>query len=237
MDEKKRLERASKFYLQDQLSIDRKLVLRRYRATKSYFRGKSALEMGPAEGLMTEKLLSDFESVTIVEGSRALLGAIPCHPRLRKIHSLFEEFSPQDQFDTIIMDHVLEHVEDPVRLLSLAGSWLVPNGIIIAGVPNANSLHRLAAVKMGLLKSTNQLNDRDISQGHRRVYSVDEFRNDFMSAGLTVIQKLGGVFLKPLSHSQIEETWTDPMIEAFFDLGEEFPDLAADIYIVASSPA
>ena len=44
---------------------------------------------------------------------------------------------------------------------------------------------------------------------------------------------MGGVFMKPLSNGQIEEHWTDEMIEAFFELGQEFPENAAEIFAVA----
>jgi len=47
--------------------------------------------------------------------------------------------------------HVLEHVDDPVAVLRLVKSWLKPGGRVLAAVPNARSIHRQAAVIMGLL--------------------------------------------------------------------------------------
>lgn len=111
-------------------------------------------------------------------------------------------------------------------------NYWIRGGRILAAVPNCNSIHRQAAVKMGLLSSAKELNDMDRYHGHRRVYSYREFKEDFMAAGLSV-KKSGGYWLKPLSNKQIEETWDPAMIESFMELGECYPDIAAEIYVVA----
>src|SRR6201999_2092727 len=114
-----------------------------------------------------------------------------------KVNSLFETFRPEGTFDAIIMEHVLEHVEDPVAILRLATPWLAPDGVIVVGVPNADSFHRLAAVKMGLLADVHELNARDHEVGHRRVYDWDGLRADIAAAGLAVAHMDGGVFKAP----------------------------------------
>ena len=43
---------------------------------------------------------------------------------------------------------------------------------------------------------------------------------------------MGGVFLKPLTNSQIEKWWTEEMMDAFYELGKEYPEIAAEIYAV-----
>ena len=39
-----------------------------------------------------------------------------------------------------------------------------------------------------------------------------------------------------MSNRQIEEAWTPPMLAAFMELGERYPEIAAEIYVVASRP-
>ena len=109
--------------------------------------------------------------------------------------------------------HVLEHVQDPVDILRRAGRWLAPGGKILAAVPNALSLHRQAAVLMGLLPKVDALNEMDLRHGHRRVFDPDRFRDIFRQAGLG-IEIFGGYWLKPLANSQLENQWTPPMIDA-----------------------
>jgi len=144
---------------------------------------------------------------------------------------LFEEFEPEQAFDTIILEHVLEHVEDPVALLARVKRWLAADGKLFVGVPNGNSIHRLAAVKMGMLDNPCQLNPRDHALGHRRIYTPETFRVDIEKSGLTVLE-IGGVYFKPLANRQIQQNWTEEMIQGFFELGKDFPEFAAEIYAV-----
>ncbi|OQY44492.1 MAG: hypothetical protein B6247_30180 [Candidatus Parabeggiatoa sp. nov. 2] len=191
--------------------------------------------MGPAEGEMTQFLLQDFEQLTIVEGSANLIAFIPDMPNLVKVHALFEKFMPDKQFNTIVMEHILEHVDKPVALLQHVKQWLVPEGKLMLGVPNGHSIHRLVAVRMKLLDSPCQLNSRDNALGHRRVYTPDTFRQDIELAGLKIIQ-MGGVFFKPLSNQQIQDHWTEEMIQGFYELGKDFPEYAAELYAVCMLP-
>ena len=234
MSEKKRVEDVSSWYLQEQLDFDKRLIGFRYKSLRSHLRGSNGLELGPAEGQMTQFLKNDFESLTVVDGALALLDLIPNYPNVIKVHSLFEEFNPQVKFDTIVMEHILEHVDQPVELLQRIQKWLAPEGRILLGVPNGNSIHRLAATKMGLLRQPCELNPRDLAQGHRRVYTRETFRSDIEAAGLEVLE-IGGVFFKPLSNKQIQDNCTEEMIECFYKLGNDFPEHAADIYAVCGA--
>jgi len=112
----------------------------------------------------------------------------------------------------------------------------MPRGRILAAVPNSRSLHRQAAVLMQLLPGEDALNEMDIHHGHRRVFSPESFRRCFLDAGLT-IDIFGGYWLKPVSNRQIEQTWTPAMLDAFMQLGERYPDIAGEIYVVASPRA
>lgn len=219
------------WYVNGQLDFDKKLIYYRYKSIKKHFQGKLGLELGSAEGEMTKYLINDFEHLTSVDGSKELLEMIPSYQNHTKIHSFFEDYQPSQKFDTIILEHVLEHVDNPIEIMELAKEWLTEDGVMILGVPNALSIHRLAAVKMGLLKTPYELNERDHQVGHQRVYSMDTFSDDINKAGLTIIEK-GGVFFKPLSNGQIEQNWNEMMIEGFYEMGKEFPDHAAEIYVV-----
>jgi len=228
------LEKVSNWYIDEQVDFDKKLIKFRYRTWKSRLVGPRGLELGPAEGVMTKYLLDDFESLTVVDAASNLINRIPDAPNLLKVHSLFEDFEPKEKFNSIILEHILEHVEDPVALLRRAKDWLLPKGKLYLGVPNGSSFHRLVAVHMGFLDSKCQLNERDLKQGHRRVYTFETFRKDIESSGLK-IDEMGGVFFKPLSNSQIDRDWTKEMIEGFYQLGNEFPENAADIFCVCTN--
>jgi 2-polyprenyl-3-methyl-5-hydroxy-6-metoxy-1,4-benzoquinol methylase len=201
-----------------------------------HFVGDSILEMGPAEGVMTELLAKTGKDLTVVEGSGSFCESLRQRfPQAKVFHSLFEDFESDRQFDNILLGHVLEHVQDPVHILRKVKGLLKPGtGRIFAAVPNARSLHRQAAVIMGMLPQEDALNEMDIHHGHRRVFNPESFRNCFYQAGLD-IEIFGGYWLKPVSNKQIEDSWTPEMLDAFMKLGERYPDIAAEIYVVARS--
>lgn len=229
--ERQRLEAGSAWYLEEQLDFDKALLGFRFDTIRPWLKGPRGLELGPAEGLMSALLVGAFDHLTVVEGSQTLLDEIPDAANLNKVRSLFEDFTPDAPFDTIVLYYVLEHVADPVDLLGRVRSWLAPGGRAIVGVPNAESFHRLAAVKMGLLATPAELNPRDHALGHRRVYTWPELADHLAEAGLGVVERLG-VFFKPLSNGQIQAQWTAEMIRGFYELGRDFPANAADLVAV-----
>ncbi len=205
-----------------------------FRVFRRYMRSGPILEMGPAQGIMTDLLATLDDQLTVVEGSTLFCDEIKArHPSVEVNNALFEDFRPRRKFQSILMGHVLEHVEDPVAIMKLVANWLEPGGRVIAAVPNSRSIHRQVAVSMGLLPFEEALNEADQRHGHRRVYNPETFRREFIEAGYS-IEIFGGYWLKPLSNSQIEKTWTPEMISAFMSIGERYPDIAAEIYIVAT---
>lgn len=85
----------------------------------------SVLELGPAEGIMTERLLPHFPDYTVVDGSEVFVNLLKeKFPKVNVVHSFFEDFKPESKFDNIVLGHVLEHVDDPVKILKLCSEWL-----------------------------------------------------------------------------------------------------------------
>lgn len=204
-----------------------------FRILQRYLQGSRVLELGPAEGVMTELLSGADKHLTVVEGSSVFCETLRKRfPNIEVVHALFEQFEPNEKYDVIVLGHVLEHVQDPEEILRRVSCWLRPNGRVFAAVPNARSLHRQAAVIMDLLPQEDTLNDKDRHHGHRIVFNPESLRAVFTRTGF-IIDVFGGYWLKPVANSQIENTWTPPMIEAFMQLGERYPDIAGEIYVVA----
>ncbi|MCX7680007.1 MAG: class I SAM-dependent methyltransferase, partial [Spirochaetes bacterium] len=77
----------------------------RYRGEilKRFIKDGNCLELGPAEGVMTEILVDYFEKVTCVEGSKIFCENLKNKfPNVNVINSLFEEFDTNEKFDAII---------------------------------------------------------------------------------------------------------------------------------------
>jgi 2-polyprenyl-3-methyl-5-hydroxy-6-metoxy-1,4-benzoquinol methylase len=155
-------------------------------------------------------------------------------PRVEVVRALAEDFHSATRFDTVVLSHVLEHVDDPEGLLRTAATHLGPGGRVIGVVPNAGSLHRRIGVRMGALTDIHDLTESDLAIGHRRVYDVETFRSAFESAGLTV-EHLEGHFCKPLANSQLDAL-PDATQSALVDVGADLPpELCSEILIVASA--
>lgn len=238
-DPKTFLEESAKLYHNTILSDWEKLYHKKrdnlYNVLREYIVPPRILELGCADGIITEKLCKDFEKVTVVDGSQIFLDEVRDHVKARNLStvlSLFEEYSPSERFNTIFMTHILEHMDKPLALLKRAKEWLIPGGRVLIDVPNAQSLHRLVGVKLGMLASTDALNEQDIILGHKRVYTPKLLKEHVRKAGYRIL-KFGGLMIKPLSNRQIEGQWSDELIDAFFALSDELPELCSEIYIVA----
>lgn len=227
------IEKLSEWYGNVELDFDRELIVYRYQSVKQYFKGKSCLEIAPAQGVMTKYLAEDFEKMTLVEGSQNLLNQIPDYPNVQKFCSFIENWNSEDKFDTIIMDHILEHIENPVATLAHIHQFLKPGGVLIIGVPNALSFHRMLGVKMGFLHNEYELNSRDIELGHFRVYDIASLNEHVLQAGFEVMGN-DGVYFKLLSNKQIQTTFDQKLKDGCFELGKEFKNHCAEIYCIAT---
>ncbi len=229
--EQERLRSVAQWYT-NRTGLNSQLAVFGFRSLMPHFVPGNVLEMGSADGHMTEQLITHFENTSIIDGSADYVLAIRDRmPSVKAHHSLFEDFSPPESYTNIVMAHILEHVEEPVGILKRAATWLAPEGRIHVIVPNALSLHRLAGVKMGLLPEPTSLNEDDVRIGHRRVYTPEALEADVAASGLRQVYK-EGYFLKPLSNRQIEESWSQELIDAYYELGREFPANAAEIVLV-----
>lgn len=228
---KKKVIDSSNFYNKSFLKFDYQLANYNFATLKPFFKGKKALELGPASGYMTKMLVNEFEMLDLVEGSLDLLQQIPFHKKIRKHHAFFEEYETDEKYDTIIMSHVLEHVKNPIQVLRRIHNWLDGDGVFLISVPNAKSIHRLVAAEMGLLESIYELNKRDRELGHYRVYDIDSLKKDVTEADFS-IHESGGIFFKPISNSQIEEQWSAEMIDGFYKVGKYFQENCAEIFLV-----
>lgn len=205
-----------------------------YTTIKKYLSGTSALELGCADGGMTRLLLKDFETITVIDGSEMAINRLKENlndSNLKTIVGFFEDINLNEKYDTIIMGHILEHVEDPVYILNKFKNYLNDKGKLIITVPNAKSFHRIAAVNMELLKSIYELNETDKKIGHKRVYDFESMKNDIDKSGLKIAAR-DGYWLKFLSNKQIDESWDEKMIKAYMELGSQFLENAAEIVVV-----
>lgn len=208
----------------------------------AFFPRGRALEMGVGDGAITRELLGRFDELTALDGSSLHLAEMlrtlpePDRAKVRPVHCLFEDFHPDRPFDAVFLTHVLEHLADPVAVLAKVRTWLKPGGVACIATPNSRSLHRHVGVALGLLPRPDALNEQDKMLGHYRVYDPELLRAQVREAGFDIVH-FGGLMVKPLSNRQIEAQWPPELIEAFFAISDDFPEICSEIYLVATPRA
>ncbi len=197
-----------------------------------------ALEMGCYMGEFTKLILQHFSDVSVVEASDELIDSCrqQVGPAVTFIHSTFETVDLEAIYDSIFLMHTLEHLDDPVFVLSRVNDWLSEKGRLFLVVPNANAPSRQIAVKMGLVPYNSAVIEPERLHGHRKTYSLDTLEHDALSGGLRVIHR-GGIFFKPLAGSQFDDALEAKVIsqeylDGCYKLGMIYPDLCASIYLV-----
>jgi len=228
---------ARQYYLTDPLSdmsieeLEGELGL--HRIADAIEGCERVLEMGYGMGMTTRVLRERRIAIEVVEGSPVLVEtARAAHPDLVVHQSMFETFAPGPIFDAVLALFVAEHVDDPIELFRAAGAWLRPGGKLVVAVPNAGSVHRRLAVRMGLQERNDSFSARDRLLGHQRVYELPRLRADVESAGLRVVSEFGW-FLKTVPFSMMLE-YSPELVEALDAISPELPvELLANIAVVA----
>lgn len=209
------------------------------RSFEPFFRAGSLLELGSFKGEFTRRFHDHFDDITCVEASgeaieeaRRKLGDLA-----QFVHSTFETATLPRRYDNIVLTHVLEHLDDPVRVLKRVNDeWLAVGGRFFLVCPNANAPSRQIAVKMGLITHNSAVTPAEAAHGHRCTYTLDTLERDAVAAGLKVVHR-SGIFFKALANFQWDRLLQTDIIskeylEGCYKLGQHYPDLCSSIFLM-----
>ncbi|MER2561164.1 MAG: class I SAM-dependent methyltransferase [Myxococcaceae bacterium] len=209
------------------------------RSFEPFFRKGSVLEMGSFKGDFTRRLLPHFDDVTCLEASEEAIGAAKkaLGDKVKFVHSTFEAATLPKRYDNIVLTHVLEHLDDPVKVLKRVNDeWLSDDGALFLVCPNANAASRQIAVLMGLISHNAAVTQAESVHGHRITYSLDTLERDARAAGLQVVHR-SGIFFKALANFQWDRLLQTDIIskeylEGCFQLGHRYPELCSSIFLM-----
>jgi 2-polyprenyl-3-methyl-5-hydroxy-6-metoxy-1,4-benzoquinol methylase len=204
-----------------------------------FFREGSLLELGCFKGAFTKRLLDLFDDVTCVEASGQALAEAEnvLGGRVTLINARFEEVTLPRRYDNIVLTHVLEHLDEPVKVLRRINTeWLADWGRLFLVCPNADAPSRQIAVKMGLITHNAAVTQSEAEHGHRCTYSLDTLERDVVAAGLQVVHR-SGVFFKALANFQWDRLLKTDIVskeylEGCYALGQQYPDLCSSIFLL-----
>jgi SAM-dependent methyltransferase len=137
--------------------------------------GHRVLEVGAGLGAVTAHYENGHEVVANDVSpacAQALRDRFAGHGNVRVDDSDLRVLGLQEQFDSVLMVNVLEHIPDDVEALRGLSQLLVPGGNIVVYVPALNGLY----------------GPNDEKVGHYRRYSVWRLREVFREAGLDAVE-------------------------------------------------
>ena len=141
----------------------------------------------------------------------------------------------ENSFDFIVCSGLLHEVEDPIRLVQEIVSICTQNTIVHINVPNANSMHRLIALEIGIIKNVHDMSERNIDLQQQNVFDLSALCDLTVKAGLTILDR-GSYFIKPFTHQQMHQMMqqkiiTEDVLYGLYELTKYIPELGSEIYI------
>lgn len=199
---------------------------------------KSILDLGIGSGFSAIHFSRIVEDYTVLEGGTAIIKKFKnnypaVYEKTDIVETLFEEYVPSKAYDIIIMGCILEHVDDPLKLLKYYRGYLKQGGKMYLSVPNWEALHKKIAYYGHLIPDMHFLSERDYELGHQRSFSIETFKRLVTDADMECM-RTEGIFLKPIATSQMERLGFDDRIyDALLTLGVDYPELSAMLLVQA----
>lgn len=154
------------------------IFLKRVKVIAKFKTGGKALEIGSSTGFLLSLLKSRGWEVLGIEPSgtsykSAIDKGIPV------LNTTFEmSHLPGENFDLIVMNHVLEHMDSPISILKKARMLLKEDGIIFIDVPNFGGLS--AKIRGPLWKYI-------LPEEHKWHFTIDSLSRILRKSGFNVI--------------------------------------------------
>ena len=199
-------------------------------------RGRRALECGAASGVMTEVLAACASELTVVEGARSYAEALRRrYGRRIEVHNvMLEDYAPRAPFEVVVMAGLLHHLAEPGALLAKARAWVGGGGTLLVTVPNMQSLHRRLGVAMGRADTPFATSERNRRFRQPGRFDAERLRALIEASGWHV-REISGFFLKPFPHELMTALApSDDLLEGLFEMGRQHPDMACQIFAVAT---
>jgi 2-polyprenyl-3-methyl-5-hydroxy-6-metoxy-1,4-benzoquinol methylase len=193
---------------------------------------ESLLELGLGHGITTNFFSNHFKKHIVLDASKAVIDNFKkeypdCKAQI--IETYFEQFQTSEKYHVIMMGFILEHVDNPIQIMSYYKQFLSPIGKMFITVPNAEVLNRRLGYLAGMLPDIMELSENDILVGHKRYFTVKSLREDIKAAGYE-IELIEGIYLKPFTTPQmISLNFDSKILDALCKVGVDYPELCCGI--------
>lgn len=150
---------------------------------------ETVLEIGCREGLFIKVLKENYEITdswgvepdeTVTEKAKKNIDNIICDFFTKDTNI------PDNYFDLIVFNDVLEHIYDPWEMLIMTKSLLKKNGIVIASIPNINNKRLLKKLILNDNFEYKEAGILDIT--HIRFFTKKTIQKLFIDTGYEIIK-------------------------------------------------
>ena len=137
---------------------------------------------------------------------------------------------PSDYFDCILCLDVLEHLQDPWRVLRKLTGWLRPNGTVVASIPNVR--YKSVVMDLAFRGKFDYQNAGILDRTHLRFFTRSSAVSLLQSVGLAVVKvrpqptEVGGLsgMLNVLSFGYFRDLLTWQYLIASVKVSPNSPD-------------
>ena len=205
------------------------------------YKPQSILEIGCGMEPLFQYIDLDYHKYIIVEPSNVFFDhavyLADGDTRIKCYHGFFplEEVFKDVPFDFVICSSLLHELDEPIAFLNGVRKVCNYDTIVHINVPNANSFHRILAMKMKLIENVHEFSERNKLYQQHSVYDMDELSRSIELCGFEVQDK-GSYFLKPFTHTQMykmmsEEIINERVLDGLYDMIELLPDMGSEIFV------
>jgi SAM-dependent methyltransferase len=150
---------SSESTVADHKNMSEKYNILRIAARFGPIKGKKLLDIGCGTGEYLKAASDLGMDVTGIDVDETLAAHIRSKYGYSVVVGLFEDDSfPAGTFDVIVLSHVIEHLQEPAKLLRSIRKALKPGGLFIMCTPNADSLMEDIHNLVGKLKDSSKTN-------------------------------------------------------------------------------
>ena len=178
------------------------------------YKPKSILEIGCGMNPLGKYLNSlDLHTYTVVEpnekfykNAREILNNQCGGGGIISVEIINEPFShdilKNTEYDMIICSSLLHELENPDDFLKELYFACCYKTVVHINVPNANSFHRILALRANIISDVMALSDRNILLQQHSVFNMETLITMLKNSKFNIIAQ-GQYFLKPFSHEQM----------------------------------
>lgn len=157
------------------------LVIKHLGGARAHPRGVRVLDIGCSNGVFLDLFKErDWETWGVEPSGTANIANTRGH---RVINKVFEKTKlPKKYFDLVIMNHTLEHMDNPLTVIKKVHSLLKKGGILFVDVPNAGGLSSMILGKHWPYRLPNEHKHQFTKQSLSKIFDKAGFRVIFFKS-------------------------------------------------------